>query len=82
MHIFTYVSQCAHGDQRKPKVLVSVLSWLRQGLLLFAAIYARLAGLQASGDFPISLFHLAVGVLELETCVWLYTGTGDLFSDP
>lgn len=79
VYIHKSIIVCSWRSEETQGIGLCLLSWLRQGLLLFAAIYARLAGLQASGDFPISLFHLVVGVLELETCVWIYTGSGDLF---
>lgn len=79
VYIHKSIIVCSWRSEQTQGIGLCLLLWLRQGLLLFAAIYARLAGLQASGDFPISLFHLVAGVLELETYVRLYTGSGDLF---
>ena len=45
-----------------------LLLWLRQCILLLAAVFIRLTGLWASGESCVSAFHLTVGELSPSRC--------------
>lgn len=62
------------GQRTTPSVSPHLSSHLRQGLLS-TTVYARLAGLNASGD-PVSASQLPVGMGELISCLtWVLEKT-------
>lgn len=71
VYVFVHVSAVTHYAWAKQgqRATSNDGPWLpfclRQGFLLFAAMYTGLAGLQASGGPPVSAFHLAMGALGL-----------------
>lgn len=63
-----WVSWCVYGSERTTLgVCLHCQPCLRQGLLLFPAVYARLAGLSTVGNAPVSAFYLDTGPLRVHT---------------
>lgn len=63
-----------------PPLLLIFASHLRQGLLVFTAVFARPAGLRASGEHSASASHLDIGTLALQTIPRLSMDSGDVKS--